>query len=341
MISKYDNRFANISRIEDPLERRRAVALQAAQIGVFEYEPETDIAFWDSRVRELWGIPAGEVITYDKVVRQVHPDDLELHDDATARALDPTGDGRLDITYRLFPRKGPRMRWIHAVGYCFFDGDRPVRLVGTVQDVTAQKRADDKNKMLVYELEHRVKNTLATAIAVLSLSRGAHADVDQYFNAVHERLRSLASSHDLLRKSQWTAVDFADLLNREADGFIGQQSNRLLLKGAPIAIPPGHVMTLSMAIHELMTNSAKFGALASDDGTIEVTTFVTGKTRKIVWKETECAKPPDTAETRTGLGSVLIQNIMPTELGGTVSRRFEGRTMILEIAFSTKKARQT
>lgn len=312
-----------VAEISDPTARRTAAALSGSQIGVFEYEPETDLAFWDERVRRFWGIGEVVEITYELIISHVHPDDRALHDDCTAKALDPTGDGHMDMIYRLYPGDGHPMRWVHAVANCHFEGDRAVRLVGTVQDITEQRRAQEQNKLLVNELEHRVKNTLATAIAIVSLSRAGSDNIDTYCNAVDARLRSLATSQDLLRRTDWTAVPFEVLLAAAVGSFLGAESDRINLLGDELQIPAKTVMTLSMALHELLTNSVKYGALAVPDGHIDVELSSDASHTKLCWREHGALPVPVTAESQNGFGTVLLKEILPREVNGDLDLDFK------------------
>jgi len=310
-----------IAQIDDSHERRRQAALRVAKVGVFEYEPQTDTAFWDETVHRFWGIPADETMTYDKIVGQVHPDDQELHHTASAAAFDPNGNGQMDMIYRLYPRDGQPMRWIHTVASCYFKDGKPQRLVGTVRDITAQKEAETHNKLLIYELEHRVKNTLATAIAIADLSRlGAHAPND-YFNAVEERLRALAASVDMLRRSHWTPVAFTSLVAQAADSYLADPDGRLDCAGPDPQVSAHHVMMISMALHELFTNAAKYGALAAPKGRITLTTEQTADGTTIVtWRESGVTSPGSGVKGGAGFGSVLLDSILPAELGGQAIR---------------------
>ena len=317
-MKNFDYSKSRVAEISDPIERRIMAALKASKIGVFEFEPQTDTAFWDDRVRELWGIRDANQITYEVVVGQVHPDDRALHDAGTAQALDPNGDGRMDMTYRLFPKDGGPMRWIKATAECLFRDGVAVRLVGTVSDVTDERSAVEHNKLLINELQHRVKNTLATAVAVVGLSRRGCTDINQYFEAVDERLRNLSTSHDLLRQSEWSDVHFQELFSKAAESFLGARwkDHQITLNADALQIPAQHVMTLSIALHELMTNAAKHGALSVTGGKIEVTVTQEPTLWTLIWTETG-GPVPKADPKNTGFGHVLLEEILPNQVHGT------------------------
>ncbi len=324
-----------ILRMDDALQRRREVALHASEIGVFEFEPRSGETFWDDRLRALWGVSAEEPTNYDLVMRGVHPADRDFHDASTAAVIDPKGSGHLDITYRLFPLDGHPMRWVRAIADCFFEGDVPVRLVGIVQDVTKEKRQEERNDVLVYELEHRVKNTLATAIAVLDLSRIGQTDVDQYYNTASDRLRAIALSHDTLRRNEWSDVDLKHLLDREAEHFLGSEPDRVRVTGDPIAVPAHNVMTFSMVFHELLTNAVKYGALSQSTGRVTVTTRVAEGVSEMIWQETLAHPIPTTTTSGAGFGTMLLENILPAEIGARIDRDLTADGLRFSVTFPT------
>ncbi len=319
-------RRQHVLGIPNDEERRMAVALLAAQIGVFEFEPQTGRAYWDDRIRALWGVPSGEEITYETVIAQVHPDDQELHNSQTAHAIDPAGDGHIDIEYRVLPRDGKPMRWIHAIADCQFSEGRAVRLVGTVQDVTARRLSEERTKLLMHELEHRVKNTLTTIISVVKMSGRTATDIAEYTRAIEDRLRSMASSHEMLRNNDWSAVDLHQIIRQEASGFLGDDHGRLVLSGDPVTVQANRVLIVIMAVHELLTNASKYGALSPSGGQVVVHTRVADGCAHLTWEETLPVPVSDPAPVSQGFGSLLLRQIVPADLLGeaTYDQRPEG-----------------
>lgn len=321
----------HVGEIADPVDRRIIAALRASRIGVFEFEPQNDRAFWDDRVRELWGIPEGEVITYETVVGRVHPDDQDLHNTSSAKAFDPAGDGHMDMVYRVLPRDGHPMRWVHAIADCFFENGEAVRLVGTVQDITAEKAATEHNRLLVNELEHRVKNTLATVIAIVRLSRSGATDIDTFLASLDERLRTLAGSQDLLRKADWTPVAFADLVTHTASMFGANNPHKIVVKGDPVSIPANNVMSMSMGINELFTNAVKYGGLTVPEGTITIDTAVSTTATRIMWQESGCPMTGPDTDRKSGFGTLLLEEILPAELKAKATRHFDAGTFTYQL----------
>jgi PAS domain S-box-containing protein len=123
-------------------EARLAAALRAGRLGVHEFDPGTGSIKWDPTVRAIWGVPADEPITYETFAAGIHPDDIAVTLAAVEAALEPCGPGRYEAVFRVLHRSTSDSRWVRADGDVAFNGGTAVRLVGTVQDVTAQKEAE-------------------------------------------------------------------------------------------------------------------------------------------------------------------------------------------------------
>ena len=322
----------NVLDIEDALLRRNTAALLASRIGVFEFEPQSQHAFWDDRVRELWGVSDDIEITYDGVViTRIHPDDREMHNQATAEALDPAGNGHLDITYRLLPREDQPLTWIRAVADCKFENGVPIRLVGTVEDITERKIAEERSAFLLGELQHRLKNTLAIVSAVIKRSKVGHDTIDGYAAALETRVRALADSHDILRKSGWDSVPFETLVKSIFRDFFENADLAKIESEQQVVIPENYVLTVSLLIYELVSNSLKHGALSKGDGDIAISVRVVDGVSCIRWKERGGPPIPEGQFPQSGFGSFLLHNVVAVELGAEVSYGSTGTHVEMEL----------
>ena len=151
-----------LNRIWDAIERLRAedrlaVAKAAARLGIYEYHMASGTIIWDDRVRELWGAAPDEPITYRTFLNGLHPDDRTFVESAVREASDPTSDGRFEVEYRVIRRGDGVKRWIAATGLVAFENSEPVRMIGTVRDVTDRKEA----AQALAESEQRLAMALA------------------------------------------------------------------------------------------------------------------------------------------------------------------------------------
>lgn len=125
---------------------RLQIAMDAAGLGLYECHPQTGEVHWDGRVRDIWGIERDEVVTYQTFFDGLHPDDRAATEAALNRAFDPTGDGHYNAEYRVIHRRDQTVRWISANGKAVFDHGQPVRLVGTLRDISAHKESEEQQR---------------------------------------------------------------------------------------------------------------------------------------------------------------------------------------------------
>jgi len=177
-----------------------------------------------------------------------------------------------------------------------------------------RKIAFDRDQLLMAELDHRVKNTLANIQAlVVQTSRSADS-LTGFVEGLDGRIKSMAKAHSLLSESRWEGVSMRRLLDEELD-FYRERCNRIILGGPDIILTPKSALSLSLAVHELATNAAKFGAFSTASGTVEVTWQIgPGGSLEICW--CELGGPDVLLPTRLGFGSTLIERALAMETGG-------------------------
>jgi PAS domain S-box-containing protein len=211
--------------------------------------------------------------------------------------------------------------------------DRHGEVVGAINvlvDISERKRADEAQKLLIDELNHRVKNTLAV---VQSIAMHTQRSSPQTFaEKFEERLLGLSRAHDLLTRRRWAGVGLGELLEQTLAPVADDIGSRILLDGPELTLPARIGLALSMAVHELATNAAKHGALASAAGLVRATWRIEedGRTLALEWRET--GGPPARAPTRRGFGLRLIERNVTKDLGGGLDLRFEPHG--LQAAFS-------
>ncbi len=210
-------------------EERLAAALRAGNLGVFDHDLLTGQIEWDQGTYRIWGIAEGTEVTFDIIESGVHPSDLTGMRAAIRRAHDPAGTHRLECEYRVVNRADGSVRWIFADGAATFDGEKPVRLVGIVQDVSERKRAQERIHLLMREVNHRSKNMLSIVQSI------AHQTIanspEDFLERFADRIKALAVSQDLLTENAWKGVALGTLIRSQLALFEDLIGSRIELNG--------------------------------------------------------------------------------------------------------------
>jgi PAS domain S-box-containing protein len=210
---------------------------------------------------------------------------------------------------------GTRVPFIPYPTPLFDDAGKLIGAVNMLIDITERKRAEDQQALLVRELHHRVKNTLATVQAIMGSTARSSETIEDFKTALTGRIGSLARTH-LLLADEAKAVDFADILRSELNAFDDGSGKRILINGPPVEISARLAVALGMAIHELTTNAAKHGALSVYGGKVEaswrVTIEATRRTLDFDWVES--GGPAVAEPTRTGFGTRLLEIVLPGQV---------------------------
>jgi PAS domain S-box-containing protein len=300
------------------LERQKRtfdLAMTASRMGTWRYTLADNICVYDENAQRLYGLTEAHFLHDDAGVKtKFHPDDLELMWSRVAGALDPRGDGRYDVEYRVRQLDGS-WRWLSAWGIVEFEGDgpdrKPVAIAGASRDLTERKQAEELQRLLLNELTHRVKNTLATIQAITAMTLRGARDLPSAQEALDQRLRAMGRAHDLLLSRAWTAADLADVVRRALEPFTPAQVE---ISGPALDVSPKHALALSMALHELATNATKYGALSCAQGRVRVRWSVQDGMLHLAWEET--GGPAVAPGIKKGFGSRLLEQIVSRDLCG-------------------------
>ena len=175
---------------------------------------------------------------------------------------------------------------------------------------------------LTRELNHRVKNTLANVLSIISLTKRRATDLDGFAASLEGRIRALSATHDLLTQSDWGATQIRAVVNAELAPYAQSTENCLELSGPDVELAPNDALSLGLAIHELATNAAKYGALGVHEGRVTITwNLITQDLARIEWVES--GGPPVSEVRKRGFGTDLIEKIVAHELQNPVDLRFE------------------
>ena len=210
----------------------------------------------------------------------------------------------------------------------------PQGFTAFLRDVTERRRSADDREMMVRELHHRVKNTLATVQAIASTSARTAVDLEAFRDAFADRIVSLSRTHTLLRERSWEHVDLRQLVIGELVAY--EEVGRVAIEGDEIYLPSGLGMTLGMALHELTTNAVKHGALSNEIGCIAVSWHVGERNGmpRLHFSWVESNGPAVKEPTRKGFGSQLIGKMLARQFDATVVQTWEptGLRLVVDAA---------
>lgn len=324
-----------LARIADS-EARLRLALNAGHLGSWEYTPATGAFVASSQCRADFGRRTDEPFSYDTLVAGIHPDDRAHLTDAVAETLKSRSDLQVEVRV-LWPDHSEH--WIRLNGRVRVGPEGGLSLVGVTQDITERRLADERQGLLLHELNHRVKNTLATVQSVASMTRRAAEQGDPgAWDAFVGRIQGLAKTHDLLTATQWQGALLDDVLKSELEPYQDTMRQRIRLRGPKVSLQPSAVLALGLAIHELATNATKYGSLTVPDGKVSVMWAVAPSLRPpvLIVEWVESGGPPVAPPRRQGFGTRLIQRGLAQQLGGEIKLDFQPGGVRCVITFPIK-----
>ncbi|WP_426232198.1 sensor histidine kinase [Pararhizobium sp. DWP3-4] len=196
------------------------------------------------------------------------------------------------------------------------EGGRDELILVAIEDITERRRADEHREILVGELNHRVKNTLAVIQSIASQTLGHASTIEVARTAFSARLINLAKAHDVLTRENWGGADLVNVVTDTVGPHA--EGNRFQMEGERVRLGPSASLAISMAVHELCTNAAKYGALSTEAGKVSIIWRLvgTGVDRRLNLTWSESGGPQVETPKRKGFGSRLIERALAQELGG-------------------------
>ena len=299
---------------------RLSLALDVTGLGLWDYDFMADRVDWDARMRQLFGLKDDGPIDFATYAAAVHPEDFPAVEAAYRSALAGENAGAYVVEHRTaaLGESGSAV-WIRAAARVLRDAaGRPSHVIGTAQDISAQVAARERQDLLLAELNHRVKNNLATVQAIAGQTMRSAADDPAAFRAAFDgRIQSLARGHDLLTRNVWEAADLRDVIEAALSPFAAELFD---IDGpdAPTPLSPEMAVNMVMVLNELATNASKYGALSSA-GRVSIAWTVADNQLTLEWRER--GGPPVAAPTRSGFGTRLTLAALQA-YGGTVELTF-------------------
>src|SRR5262249_6360056 len=249
-------------------EQRLAATYEHAAIGISEIDTGGHFLRVNEAICAITGYSRNELLT-SRLFRHTHPDDADP--DREAFRKQAAGELEFYSVEKRFIRKDGRVIWLSVRSSPVRDADNRLQyVVRVVQDITEHKALERRQKLLMDELNHRVKNTLATVQSLASQTARAARTPGAFRERFEGRLIALSKAHDQLTIHHWESADWRDLLSGSLAPYSGPHPERVVLRGEDVLLRPRAVLTLAMAVHELTTNAAKYGALSVPGGRIEI-----------------------------------------------------------------------
>jgi PAS domain S-box-containing protein len=320
----------NFNEMASTLERRQA-ALEASEArfravvetaadGIITINEQGIIGSVNPEAERLFGHARDELIGRNVKILMTAPD-AERHDGYLSNYLRSgqakiIGIGR-EVTGRR--KDGSIFPLFLSIGEFHLDGER--YFTGIVRDITERKRAEERQRLLTAEVDHRAKNLLATIQAMVLLTKRDARSVSDFAATLIGRLHAMGRAHDLLARDKWTGAYLRDIITKEFQAFTGADAARLTFVGEDTRLSPRAAQTLGLALHELTTNAAKHGALSVPDGRVELRSIIKGQELQLTW--TEMGGPKVTSPCTQGFGSVVVERSIAHELGGHAEIHFE------------------
>ena len=320
-------------------EMRLAAILEQTSMGLAQTDFQGRFELVNPRFCVIVGRTARELYRM-RVQDIIHPDDLHEVLGTTRRLL--VAQTHFDVEVRFLRPDGSAVWTSHSVTAMLDSDRRPQHLISAVLDITEQKLAMQHVELMLDELNHRVKNTLATVQAIALQTLAKAPDLEAFRTTFSARLLALSKTHNLLAADAWTGARLRDIVVGELepyqrDGNSGA-SERVRIVGDEVLLSPKQALALSMAIHELATNAGKYGALSAPGGSVSVQWNVSDRdgdqTLQLRWTET--GGPPVTPPERRGFGTRLITEGLAFELNGEATLAYEktGVSCVINVPLS-------
>ncbi|WP_141652337.1 PAS domain S-box protein [Rhizobium grahamii] len=317
-------------------EQRLQLALEAGGMGAWEWDLTSGKIIWSPGLELIHGRQPGSFDgSFSDFKRDIHPDDI-----AEVESAIQTAAAKREPYHAIYRALLPdgEQRWLEAFGRCFEESNGALKkLSGICMDITARKQAEEQREILVAELSHRVKNTLATvtAIARQSFSSSAREDCRSF----EARIRALAQTHGRLAETEWSGVSLRTILDDELSPFRREDGQNIRMAGPLVSLPPKPALALGLAFHELATNAAKYGSFSDANGYVSVDWELHDDGLRIQW--TEHGGPLVDPPTRSGFGRLLLEKILAADLNGKVDIDYDKQGVRCSLSLPVRDRRQS
>jgi len=296
-------------------EWRHALTLEAGKVGSWVWDLRSGEIVSNDIFRQMLGLTTVKMLHVNDLMAAIAPADIA----AVNKALDMTFDEGAD--YAVEYRVASTGRWLIGRGRVYQrDGaGKPLVMMGVNIDVTEAREAADQTRLLLRELNHRVKNTLAMIQSLARQTLRQKPEPLAFIDSFSGRLRTLSDAHTLLADRDWSGIGIVELVQSQVGPYLIHSPDQLVSSGEDVRLPPDHALGLGLVLHELSSNAVKFGALSTAAGKVNVSWTV--KTNiaaqlELIWKES--GGPAVVPPAETGFGTRLIERSLDKVLGSDV-----------------------
>jgi two-component system CheB/CheR fusion protein len=331
----------NIRSTQAALERNEGIARQrsleieklykTAPVGMALVDRNRRFLKINQHFADLSGQPIEDHL--GRVVHDVLPMLSEKMDRPIAEVFDTADEvTNLEVTVRLTGDAAQDL----LIDFYPYEEDGRVTAVGIIlKDVTELRRLEKELRRLMDELQHRVKNTLATVTSIVNQTVATKKDPAQLADTLKNRIGALAATHSLLTLRNWQGASLRDIIEAELRPF--DHKDRIELAGPEVGLPPKHALTLTLTLHELATNAAKYGALAHAGGKLSVRWMVAvdASNRRLTLNWVESGLRPNKKGIKEGFGTRLVKNAVTHDLQGHCEHKLlsTGLTCTITVPF--------
>jgi two-component sensor histidine kinase len=307
------------------------LAVTAAGVALWAWNVDTDVFTMDERGFQLWGLPWRDTVTFEELSAHIHPADRDRVRSAFAATRAVMGAYETDFRILI----GDEVRWISARGQGEDVGIVGRTMFGIFLDVTGRKQAEEGNELLAGEMSHRVKNLLGIATALTAMTSRSTVSTEEMARELTDRLMALGRAHDLVRplpNGQGDAALLGDILSVLLAPYdnMGAFKGRIRVAVERMGVGQTAATGLALVIHELATNSMKYGALSVPTGTLDLSSCTDHGDIVVTWLERggPVVEAPEQSE---GFGSKLVRRSVASQLGGTIDYEWSEAGLIVTL----------
>ena len=311
-------------------ERYRLILESATDYAIIATDRDENVTTWNTGAHRLLGWTEGEALGRPALMIWTPEDRVAGVPETEMRTA--IADGRAEDERWHLRKDGSRF-WGNGLMMPLRGGDgQLVGFLKILRDQTAQRKAEENRELLINELNHRVKNTLAVVQSIVSQTLRDTDVGNAVGEALQARILAVASAHDVLTEENWVSARLRDIVDRALGPYLSREG-RFSIEGPDVRLSPKSALALAMVLHELATNAAKYGALSTQAGHVSVLWSTTGggEQRRLLMRWTERGGPPVEPPSRRGFGTRLIERGFTGEVGGEARIDYEPAGVVCTI----------